>query len=55
METVLEQIYQVSADVETQVSELLKRINKVPDESARFLLGKQPSLIKKTASRSESA
>jgi hypothetical protein len=47
VETVLEQIYQVSADVETQVSELLKRINQAQDESIRFLLGKRPSLIKK--------
>jgi hypothetical protein len=47
VEMVLEQIYQVSADVETQVSELLKRINQAQDESIRFLLGKRPLLIKK--------
>jgi hypothetical protein len=47
VETVLEQIYQISADVETQVSELLKRINQAQDENIRFLLGKHPSLIKK--------
>lgn len=37
----LDQIYRVSADVETQVSELLKRINQAPDENLAFLLGKQ--------------
>jgi len=47
VETVLEQIYQISADVETQVSELLKRINQAQDENMLFLLGKRPSLIKK--------
>ncbi len=47
VEIVLEQIYQITADVETQVSELIKEINQAQNENIRFLLGKQPSLIKK--------